>query len=496
METTLALDPLLQQCELEELHRSGAIQSFGALIRVDTETGLITHVSANFTEFTGAALSALLGQPANAIPWFPIDALAALPKEPGKSLVPPGTIETPRQQLSGNLIRGDGFVLLELEPNGSHDRAIALQQYQSPLLSVPYHDLEVMAHHDLLLRAFYSIAGFDRIMIYRFHDDWSGEVIAEKCEPSLGCYFGLRFPAGDIPAIARNLYMINPARMIPDSREAAVGIVGIDASPPDLTWSDLRSVSPIHLQYLENMGVRASFSVPLRIAGRLWGLVACHHLTPKLLSRDQRNACVCLTNAYALGLTSHFASRRLQIFDSLERRIDGILELLSQSPDPLDGVEKSSDRLMDVMSAQGLALAIDNDVVIAGTGPDLDGMAVIDDWFLNDCKDNIVISDRLEDLFPGQIVVLVAASGMVAIKARSLRSGWVRFYWFRPAEPQEVAWAGNPNKPVVEDAGVVVLSPRRSFERWIEVTSGTSRPWSFEERMTAAKFRNTLLHWL
>jgi len=135
-------------------------------------------------------------------------------------------------------------------------------------------------------------------------------------------------------------------------------------------------------------------------------------------------------------------------------------------------------------------------VVIAGDGPDLDGMGIIDDWFLNESHEMVVITDHLDDIFHGQTLLLAVVSGMVAVKARSLRSGWVRFYWFRPAQPQEVAWAGNPNKPMVEKAGVAMLSPRRSFERWIEVKAGYSRPWSNEEKMTASKFRNTLLQWL
>jgi len=236
--------------------------------------------------------------------------------------------------------------------------------------------------------------------------------------------------------------------------------------------------------------------VPIRVAGRLWGLVACHHLSARPLSLDHRAACVSLTNAYSLGLTSHLASRRFQSLDSLDRRIEKILEALSQHEDPLDGIARMGDRLKDTMGAQAFAMATGNDVVIAGDGPDLDGMGIIDDWFLNVSHEMVVITDHLGDIFHGQTLLLAVVSGMVGVKARSLRSGWVRFYWFRPAHPQEVVWAGNPNKPVVENAGVAMLSPRRSFEKWIEVKAGYSRPWSNEEKMTASKFRNTLLQWL
>jgi light-regulated signal transduction histidine kinase (bacteriophytochrome) len=214
------------------------------------------------------------------------------------------------------------------------------------------------------------------------------------------------------------------------------------------------------------------------------------------LAPDQRKACVDLTNAYSLGLTSHFASRRLQSIDSLDRRIDKLLEALSRYADPLDGIEMNGQLLMETMSADGFAMAVNNDVVIAGEGPDLEGMSLLDGWFLGEYKDFIATTDHLESLFPGQTSIRAAASGMMAIKARSPRSGWVRFYWFRRAAPQEVAWAGNPDKPVVENAGAVMLSPRRSFEKWIEIKTGFSRPWSNEEKFIAAKFRGTLLQWL
>ena len=141
-------------------------------------------------------------------------------------------------------------------------------------------------------------------------------------------------------------------------------------------------------------------------------------------------------------------------------------------------------------------MAIGNDVVIAGEGPDLDGLALIDGWFLNECEDLLVSTEHLVDVIPRSYLLLSMISGLIAVKARSLRSGWVRFYWFLPGEAQEVAWAGNPNKPAIENSGVVVLSPRRSFERWVETRTGYSRQWSNEEVLTASKFRTSLMRWL
>ncbi|HYI68166.1 MAG TPA: GAF domain-containing protein [Skermanella sp.] len=493
---TTSLEALVQHCESEQLHLSGAIQPFGALIRIDTASGLITHVSANIDCILGVEAPALLGQPRERLSWLSAQVLESLPEQPGKSVAIPDIADRSGRKVNGLAIRGTGCVLVELENVDTSFEPVSVQRLQTPLLRVPCDAGELALHHDLLTRTIGEATGYDRVMIYRFHDDWSGEVIAEATTGKLGSYLGLRFPASDIPAIARDLYMLNPSRMIPDATSEPVPVLGVEPAPPDLTWSNLRSVSPVHLEYLGHMGAGASFSIPIRVAGRLWGLVACHHLGTRLLPPDCRTVCVSLTNAYSLGLTSHLASRRFQVLDSLERRIGKILEALAEHDDPLDGIARMADRLKDTMDAQAFAMAAGDDVVIAGDGPDLDAMGIIDDWLLNENREAVAFTDHLGDIFLDQPTLLAAVSGMAAVKARSPNSGWVRFYWFRPAQPQEVAWAGNPDKPMVEKAGVAMLSPRRSFEKWIEVKTGYSRPWTMEEKITAGKFRSTLLEWL
>ncbi len=493
---THTLEQLLQGCEAEQLHLSGAIQSFGAMLRIDANSLIVTHASANLKDFVGTDPTALLGRSIDESGWLTAQQIAMLVTQVGQTSAIRGVIDDTLGRVDALLIRGEGCILMELERNNTPSEPIALQQLQLSFLSAPQNHEEMEHFHQLLVSAFRQIIGFDRIMIYRFALDWSGEVIAEATASGVGSYLGLRFPASDIPAIARNLYMINPARMIPDARAAVVPVLGVDASIPDLTRSDLRSASEVHLVYLANMGVIASFSVPIRLNGQLWGLVACHHHLAQVLTPDQRHACVVLTNTYALGLSSFASGQRLKTIDNLDRRIEGVLEKLAAYADPLDGIETNGQALMDALGAQGFALAIKDNVVINGEGPDVDELAVIDDWFVNHCKNLILNTDHLADLFPYHEPVLSAASGMMAIKAQSPRSGWVRFYWFRQAEPQQVAWAGNPNKPISENVGAIALSPRRSFERWVEIKSDYSRPWTREEQIVASKFRNNLLRWL
>lgn len=489
------LGELVNQCEREQLHLSGAIQFWGALLRFDAE-GNATHASANLADFISIAPTAAIS---GIVDWqWLLGSLDQLPAGPGAQLQRYGVHEPDDGHLDIRLIRdAQGGILAELERPAQRDvHVIDLHALQRPLMHIPDSENELAAYYAALLDGILALSGFDRLMIYRFHDDWSGEVVAERTTPTLGSYLKLRFPASDIPAIARQLYLLNPCRHIPDSRAQAIPLMGRDDSPVDLTHTDLRSVSPVHQVYLANMGVGASFSLPIRVAGKLWGLVACHHLQAKPLSAARRQACTTLVSAFSLGLSSWLASRRMQMVDSLDRRVDKVLEAIAQYQDPLDGIELNGQALIDALGAEGFALAVGDEIVLVGNTPHLDEMGPIDAWFMNRWQESLFATDRLSDTFSDNPLLLAVASGLMAVKANSPRSGWVRFYWFRPEEPYSVTWAGNPNKPMTENAGVVMLSPRRSFEKWVEVRTGYSRPWSDADRMTAAKFRNTLLRWL
>ena len=490
------LDKLRQGCEAEQLHLSGAIQPYGALLQIDAATCCITHASANLADFSGTAPEDLLGKTIDGTRWFSSHSFGRLSAQPGKTLALPHVFENAQGWVDALLIRGQGNILVELEYNNVPAESGPTQGHLRALMSAPYDEEELVQHHKNLLQGLRAVTDFDRIMVYAFHEDWTGEVVQELAAPGMGSYLGLRFPASDIPEIARNLYLINSSRMIPDVMATPVPIVSINGEPPDLTWAGLRSVSPVHLQYQKNMGVGASFSLPIRVNGKLWGLVACHHRTPKVLTPDQRNVCTGLNLAHSLGLGSYVASRRLQMLDSLDRKIEHVMEPFSAYADPLDGVEAHAQALMDSMGAQGFAMAVKRDVAIVGSGPSMEELAMIDAWFQDECRDLVMSVDRLVDLFPTHFAGPSNVSGMMAVKARSQRSGWVRFYWFRPAEPHEVAWAGNPNKPVVENAGVMALSPRRSFERWIEKRTDRCRAWGKEEKTIAGKFRSNLMRWL
>jgi light-regulated signal transduction histidine kinase (bacteriophytochrome) len=487
-------------CELEKLNLSGAIQAFGALIGFDAATGCITHCSANLSALTGLPLKPaqeILGTSIFDIGLITPSHLSQLPSELYSTVV---VARLPFSDLlSATLIRNSSSVVLEIELQTGSAIPIALHQLTGQFLEVPDSVDDVCASQKALLQGFRQIIDFDRIMIYKFHDDWSGEVVAEETATESKAYLGLHFPASDIPAIARLLYTINPSRLIPDTSILNVPIFSFNASPPDLTRSELRSVSPQHLQYLANMGVQSSFSVSLMMGKVLWGLVACHNTTARHLSLEQRNACIHLTKAHMLGVTSYLAGRRVQLVDSLSRDIDKVLKILFIANDPLASLESQSDRIMDWLSAQGFAMSIDDDVVAVGICPDFNALSLIDDWLVVDQDSATVYSDHLVDIFGKSSAVmelLSVVAGLFAIKIYSPRWGWIRMYWFRQEEPREVSWAGEPTKVVSGAPGREVLSPRKSFAKWVEKKSGYSRPWSSEDLLVGAKFRSALSRWI
>jgi chemotaxis family two-component system sensor kinase Cph1 len=485
-------DATLASCESEQLHLSGRIQDFGALLVVSLETRCVTHVSANAPTLLGLSPRSLLGATLSALDLYTPEFDSAFDLEAGAQTLVANVMLGKHQHLNVTLIRTLTALLMEWEPAEPQARPIAIHQMHRNMVRAPSHQEGAEPYYETLVNHVQHITGMDRVMIYRFRDDWTGEVVAERVGGEYGSYMGMRFPAGDIPEIARKLYLQNPYRMIPDVSAAVHPVYSLQAEPPDLSASDLRSVSPMHLQYMENMGVRASFSVPICIMGKLWGLVACHHYQgAKRLSQDQRHACVTLVAAFSLGLASYFAGMHLQTLDSMDRRIQLALQAFVGLTNPLDGVGAFGPALADLVRADGFAMAIDEEAAISGCGPDLEGLSVIDDWFLNHADDYSVSMESMAERFEARPEVCKASCGLLAFKIWTSNRGWLRFYWFRQQETQQITWAGNPDKPRAENSAAPHLSPRRSFEKWVETRTGFCREWLADEKLMAAKFRST-----
>lgn len=309
-------------CEQEALHLSGAIQGHGALLVCDAEQR-VTHASANLHEWLGQPPEALIGQP---LPAELADCLAALDGAPGRRLQL-NALAWLEHETALNAVRTDaGGMLVELLPAlGSHPEPFGLRApaEASPLAFRT--EAELHAARDGLLDMLLRHSGFDRVLYYAFLPGGDGEVLAEACADSTqGSYLGLRFPASDIPQIARALYVKNPWRAIPDVRAASVAILGRHGTPPDLTLSDLRSVSPVHQLYMANMGLRSAVSFPLLGGGELAGLISLHGHVARRLSPQLLQQLAEAVKRFELAHREYRTRQQTLLADSLERHFHAL----------------------------------------------------------------------------------------------------------------------------------------------------------------------------
>lgn len=484
---------MIAGCEREDLRHSGAIMSDGALLHVSAEGQLITHVSENIAAFCGLTPQQVLDKPLAqsgiAITLDPKD----LRGQPG-SRSEHALLTGAAGPLSVVVTVVETGWLVELLPapasGADSDNALAAryQQIQSDQL---LNEEEIRSFASTLTRAAREISGFDRVMVYRFEDDWSGTVIGESIAPGQESFLGLRFPASDIPQIARDLYRLTPYRQIPDSSASTASIVSTGDVKLDLTFADLRSVSPLHIQYLRNMGVTASSSVSMIVQESLWGLLAMHSTRPARMSQEIIGLIRRMVRDYEVGVANFITSKRLAVMSGIQRTLEELRGGLDATADWDGSLAKSGERLAALMQCSAGAVVLDGKIRPFGRNlPDEAVMGSIDQWFAANCPDALFMTDHLSGSFAEAAGFAAQVSGLVALKV----SG-ARIYWYRPELIQQVEWAGNPEKIAVGSGDAMVLSPRKSFEKWVQIKQGFSESWRNENRMAAKKIMTSLQTW-
>jgi chemotaxis family two-component system sensor kinase Cph1 len=486
----------LTECDREPIHLLGGIQPHGVLLAFSEPELTQRVVSANTEALLGLAPPALLGRPLAEL--LHPTSLALL----NRALSQQGSAGTLRIEAAGRsfvglLHRSDGLAVLDLEPvigDSSEDGALAMvDQVLSPLTRAkgPRALLQEVAG------AVRALSGFDRVMVYLFDADWHGEVVAESRDPEVDTFLGLHFPASDIPVQARALYVRSTLRLIADARAAPVPLVPAVlpslGRPLDLSGAALRSVSPVHLEYLANMGVGASMSISLLREGALWGLIACHHRTPLRVPAAARRACDVLARLVALQLASE---ERAATAAELARRAEfqvRLVERLSEDAGSLPAsLARQADLMLGLTGATGAALLLGETPVLMGATPTQDEVKALCDWLVGQSfEGNTFHTERLGQLFPPAETYPDVASGLLAVR---LDPSAPRFIlWFRPEVVRTVTWAGNPRKPVIQGPANHRLHPRASFEAWQETLRGASHPWTTEDLTAAAGLRGALV---
>lgn len=477
------LGPDLTACDREPIHIPGAIQPHGALLIVDPVEDRIVggagDVAASLGQgWLGSSIGKLIGP----------DALAVL-RSTATDSVMLGTIDNGARSVVAS--REGRLWLVELEPTASGqpgtDDALAWIQQGGEAFgrAVDLDDLHARA-----ATIFSQLTGFDRVMIYRFLDDDSGKVVAERHAPGMDGFLNHHFPASDIPRQARALYVRNRVRVIPDVAYVPAPITGIDPTLRQIDLSDvgLRAVSPIHIQYLRNMGVAASASVSIVKDGMLWGLVACHHRTPRNLSHLQRKTCELIAAAFAQQVSAKDDAAEYRERLRLRSAEDALALRLAQDGDPDQLVAVLGQELQRMLGADGFALqrgAVLQTIGHVPSGADIDELS----HWVRQQGSILTHSSALELRLPAARAYRDLASGLLAITLSADEP--VVLMWFRAETLQTIQWAGNPHK-AVGDTPDQPLTPRASFAAWSEEIRGRARPWTPAEVEAAHRLSRLL----
>jgi chemotaxis family two-component system sensor kinase Cph1 len=492
----------LETCAREPIHIPGAIQPHGVLLVLQEPTLHVVQVSENSTEYLGIepekffqqGLAALLNE--DQVQRVRHAFAASDPREhnPVHLQLPCRRADT---TVDGVVHRYDNFCLLELEPTTPPSSMYFRDFYKTVSKATSRLQMAPSLHEVLEAAAdeFRRISGFDRVMIYRFAASGEGEVVAESKIAEAEPYLGLWYPASDIPAQARRLYLLNPIRVIPEVPYKSVQLVPVinpvTARPTDLSYAGLRSVSPVHCEYLVNMGVSASMSVSIVREGKLWGLVSCHHFSPRFIPFETRNACVFLGQV----LSGEITRREVEEEAAFSAKAIGLqaklLELMAAAANPLLGLVTSSPNLLDMIPGGGAAVVAGDKFQAIGITPGFDDVLAIIRSLREAGAPSTFSTSSLKNHFNASRDVRETASGVIALQIAREPQSYV--FFFRREVAQTVSWGGDPNKPVEMSDDGFRLSPRKSFAVWKEAVEGTALPWSENELRVADELRKLIL---
>ncbi len=487
----------LNNCDKEPIHIPGSIQPHGVLIGFSAE-GEVLYKSANLEDFFGETVSLqrechlreIIGEEAAAV------VIEKRKNSGGKKYFPleisqkDGTV----QLFDAQLHLHNAVYILELEPVKGKGTAVDLDYFNESM----QHLQEAVSPEELaniVAQKIRQLTGFGRVMVYRFNEDGSGVVFAEEKEEDMDPFLGLWYPATDIPQQARKLYLQNPLRIIPDvhytpSEIKSVPENGPERPSPDLSFASLRSVSPIHIQYLKNMEVGASMSVSIIQKNRLWGLIACHHPVARHISYPYRQLCELLARAFAMVLGEKEEALQWQYSQQVQEVKKALFQNISKAENFTDGLHNGTPTVMDLIRCGGCVVSFGEGYTSLGITPPKEEVLALIDWLQKNIQEEVFSSRELPDLYPEGEKFSDTGSGILAIAISQVQKEYI--IWFRPEVVHTVTWAGRQEKNIVE-AGDEQLSPRNSFEAWAELVRNKSEKWLAVELEAAKDLRGLIV---
>ncbi len=493
----------LNNCDREPIHIPNLIQPHGVLLAVSATEYQIKQVSLNTLEMLGTEPQELLNTPlSELLGEEQVNKIQQCLSQDFDNINP----------LKINIHRGDRdfifdgivhrieeVVILELEPVQPTQVVDLFNFYH--LVKSPITRIHNTATLDELCQAIVKeirqITGFDRVMVYRFDEEEAGTVIAEAVKAELEPFLGLHYPDTDIPKQAKYLYTINLLRLIPDATYEPVGLIPQfnpqTDKPLDLRYSALRSVSPLHTEYLQNMGVSASMSISLIKNKRLWGLIACHHNTPKQVSYEIRTVCEFIGQVISFELAAKEDNQDLDYKMNLKSIQSQFVKTIAQAEELEIGLTQNPTQLLDLVGAGGVALSFDEDITLIGNTPDRAEIERMLSWLETQFDEKVLYeTTSLSQVYTPAEAYQEVASGLLALLISRVQKTFI--IWFRPEVVQIFDWGGNPHKPVeIYEDGTIRMSPRKSFAKWQETVRAKSLSWKPCEVEAALELRSSII---
>ncbi|MDA7418902.1 GAF domain-containing protein [Xenophilus arseniciresistens] len=478
----------LENCDREPIHVPGAIQPHGALLAFDASMR-VCHASANAAQLLGAS-APVLGQALAAAHFEGLAAVhalirdvAALPATDTEVALQSDEVALNGQRFDLVVHRSGPLLVTELEqrPAGDDDvAAFALRAHRA--MDRLKRQSQVDALLALAVRVMRELAGFDRVMAYRFRDDDSGEVVAEDRHEALEPFAGRRYPASDIPAQARRLYLLNTLRLIADVHAQPVPVLGADlqAGALDMSHGVLRSVSPIHIEYLRNMGVGASMSISIVINGRLWGMLACHHRSARRVPYAVRMACDVLAQVLAANVQTLLAREQAEWAEEGAQLRSRLVQGMLHAENTVGGLAALAEPLTKAFNCEAMLLAEEARLFVHGSLPHGQAQALLQWVQAQPMAGSELLA--VQDL-PHRAPALEAAGagwcGLLALRLGDA-GGWLVL--LRREQVETIRWGGKPEKQYTVGPLGPRLTPRGSFDVWLQEVRGTSLPWTEAQR--------------
>jgi light-regulated signal transduction histidine kinase (bacteriophytochrome) len=493
----------LTNCDREPIRIPGSIQPHGVLLTLAHPCGPVLQASENVGGLLGATVTDVVGRTLAEL----FDSAVATGLADDLQTIVPGqrprflrtvriTCDLGTRTFHAVAHRNESALLLELEETREVDETVPPYPLVDAFSLLAEEATTTAELSRLTAVEVRRLTGYDRVLIYAFDEEWHGTVIGEDGNGRLPSLLDHRFPASDIPAQARELYRVNRLRLIPDSAYVPVPLVPAmnpqTDEPLDLSFSTLRSVSPIHVEYMRNMETASSMSVSILSGGRLWGLISCHHREPKTVPFGVRITCDLFARAFSLRLPALELARDQERHGEVRQIYRKLLDVLPNYADLTHLLEHHGDEILAFADASGAAFVLNSECKLLGLTPPEAFVRELAAHLFGTRRQEVFCTDYAASIYPPAEQYRDTASGVLAAAVSKLHPEGI--LWFRPEVVQTVKWGGDPRKQVVtHESGASTIQPRRSFETWKETLRGRSAPWRASEIDGAYDLRNAII---